>query len=57
MEKGYQYPAAVPTDLAEKESYEINAKAIKALLGSLSKSEFVKVMQFNTAKEIWDKII
>ena len=26
-------------------------------MGSLTESEFVKVMQLNTAKEIWDKII
>ena len=26
-------------------------------MGSLTESEFVKVMQLNTTKEIWDKII
>jgi len=57
MEKGYQYPAPVPMDPIERKTYEINAKAVNTLLGSLSESEFVKVMQLNTAKEIWDKII
>ena len=57
VEQGYQYPAAVPTDPTEKKNYETNAKAVNALLGSLTESEFVKVMQLNIAKEIWDKII
>ena len=57
MEKGYQYLVVVPMDPTERKTYEINAKVVNALLGSLSESEFVKVMQFNTAKEIWDRII
>lgn len=57
VERGYQYPAVVPIDPVEKKSYETNAKFINALLGSLSESEFVKVMQLNTAKVIWDKSI
>ena len=36
VEGGYQYPAVVPTDPIENKSYENNAKAINALLGSLS---------------------
>ena len=57
VEQGYQYPAAIPTDPTERKDYESNAKAVNALTGSLNESEFVKVMQLNTAKEIWDKII
>jgi hypothetical protein len=57
VEGGYQYPSTVPTDPAERKTYETNAKAVNALLGSLTESEFVKVMQLNTAKDIWDKII
>jgi hypothetical protein len=57
VEGGYQYPSAVPTDPAERKTYETNAKAVNAMLGSLTESEFVKVMQLNTAKDIWDKII
>ena len=57
VEQGYKYLAAVPTDLMERKNYETNAKAVNALLGSLNESEFVKVMQLNTAKEIWDKTI
>ena len=50
-------PSSIPTDDVGKKQYETNAKVVNALLGSLTKSEFVKVMQLNTAKAICDKII
>ena len=52
VEQGYQYLAAVPTDSTERKNYETNAKAVNALLGSLTESEFFKVMQLDIAKEI-----
>ena len=52
VEEGYQYPATIPTDSAERKKYEINAKAVNFLLGSMSESEFVKVMQLNSTKQI-----
>ena len=55
VEGGYQYPAAVLRDPTERKNYETNAKAVNALLGSLTESEFVKVVQLNTAKEIGTK--
>ena len=57
METGYTFPSATPIDMAGKKQYETNANTINTLLGSLSQSEFVKVMQLKTAKEIWDKIV
>ena len=57
VETGYTFPSATPTDTAGKNQYETNAKVVKSLLGSLSQSKFVKVMQLKTAKEIWDKIV
>eukprot|EP00253_Pinus_taeda_P007767 PITA_07767 len=57
IDTGYTFPSATPTDLAEKKKYETNAKAVNTLLGCLSQSKFVKVMQFKSAKEIWDKIV
>eukprot|EP00253_Pinus_taeda_P030617 PITA_30617 len=54
---GYAFPSTTPTDLAEKKKYETNAKAVNTLLGCISQSEFMKVMQFKSAKEIWDKIV
>jgi hypothetical protein len=50
VEGGYQYPSVVPTDPTERKTYETNAKVVNALLGSLTESEFVKVMQLNTTK-------
>ena len=57
IDTGYTFPSATPTDLTGKKQYETNAKAVNTLLGSLSQTEFVKVMQLKTAKEIWDKIV
>eukprot|EP00253_Pinus_taeda_P032448 PITA_32448 len=57
IESGYNFPSAVPTDAAEKKKYELNAKAVTVLLGSLTQSEFMKIMHYKSAKEIWDKII
>ena len=57
VEGGYQYPVAVPTDPTERKNYETNAKAVNALLGSLTESKNFKVIQLNTTKAIWDKII
>ena len=44
VEGGYTFPSAIPIDMAGKKQYETNAKAINTLLGSLSQSEFVKVI-------------
>jgi len=50
IEEGYTFPLATPTDTAGKKQYETNAKVVNTLLGSLSQSKFVKVMQLKTAK-------
>jgi len=57
VEGGYRFPSTIPIDTAGKKQYETNAKAINTLLGSLSQSKFVKVMQLKSASEIWDKIV
>ena len=57
VETGYAFPSATPTDPAEKKKYETNAKAVSTLLGSISQTEFMKVMHFKLAKEIWDKMV
>eukprot|EP00253_Pinus_taeda_P007315 PITA_07315 len=57
IDTGYTFPASSPTDPAEKKKYETNAKVVNTLLGCLAQSEFVKVMQYKSAKEIWDKIV
>eukprot|EP00253_Pinus_taeda_P008638 PITA_08638 len=57
IETGYNFPSTTPTDAAEKKKYETNVKDVNTLLGCLSQTEFVKVMQYKSAKEIWDKIV
>ncbi len=57
MEAGYTFPSVTPTNIAGKKQYETNAKVVNTLLGSLSQSEFVKVIQIKTTKEIWNKIV
>eukprot|EP00253_Pinus_taeda_P030326 PITA_30326 len=57
IDTGYTFPSTTPTDPVEKKKYETNAKAVNTLLGCLSQSEFVKFMQYKSAKEIWDKIV
>eukprot|EP00253_Pinus_taeda_P036394 PITA_36394 len=57
VETRYTFPSATLTNTADKKQYETNAKVVNTLLGSLSQSEFVKVMQLKSAKEIWDKIV
>ena len=35
---------------------ENNVKVVNAILGGLKETEFVKLMNYDTAKEIWDKL-
>ena len=44
VEGGYTFPTAIPTDAVGKKQHETNAKVVNTLLGSLSQSEFFKVM-------------
>eukprot|EP00253_Pinus_taeda_P032497 PITA_32497 len=57
VEIGYAFPSTTPTDADKKKKYETNAKAVSTLLGCISQSEFMKVMHYKSAKEIWDKIV
>lgn len=56
VEGGYIFPSAIPTDTAGKNQYETNVRVINTLLGSLSQSEFSKVMQPNQPKKYGTKI-
>ena len=51
----YEAPTTPPTYVFGKKPSENNAKAMNAILCSLSESEFVKVMHYESIKEIWDK--
>ena len=52
----YSALTTIPTDVVGKKLYEINSKAMYAILGGLVGSEFVKVMHYESAKELWDKM-
>jgi hypothetical protein len=41
----------------DKLEFSFNAKAMNAILSGIAKAEFVKVMQLESAKEMWDKLI
>ena len=45
-----------PSTSDEIEACENNATAMNAILAGLSESEFYKVMNYTTAKDIWDKL-
>jgi hypothetical protein len=49
-----------PVVLASKDGkieFNFNAKAMNVILSGLAEEEFVKVMHFETAKAMWDKLI
>ena len=52
VEGGYQFPIAIPTESTCKYLYKTNAKVVNTLFGSLSESEFVKVMQLNNQRDM-----
>ena len=54
----YDIPANPPADGrgTKNKNYEDNSKAMNAILSGLTEIIFVKVMHYETAKEIWDKL-
>jgi hypothetical protein len=56
VEIGYTKPI-VFLSKDEKLEFTFNAKAMNAILSGLAESEFVKVMNLQTAKEMWEKLI
>lgn len=40
----------------EKLEFTFNAKAMNAILSGLAESEFVKVMNLQTTKDMWEKL-
>ena len=53
---GYVIPKSAPTIYEENKACENIATTLNAILGGLENSEFVKVMNYDTAKEAWDKL-
>ena len=54
---GYKAPSTLPTDPEERKTYIANAKALNSITSGISDSEFTKVMNYDSAKEVWDKLI
>ena len=47
---------SVPTDSVELGQYEGNEKSLNAISSGLTNTVFVKVVQWKTAKQAWDKL-
>ena len=56
VEMGYTKPIVL-ANKDDKLEFSFNAKAMNVTLSGLAESEFVEVMHFDSAKEIWDKLI
>jgi len=54
---GYTTPSTFPTDQDERKAYIANAKALSSITSGITDSEFTKVMNCDSAKEVWDKLI
>jgi hypothetical protein len=53
---GYVIPKNTPTDPNEKNIINCNSKARHVILGALAPTISSKLMGFNNAKEVWDKL-
>ena len=53
----YIAPSTLPTDQDERKVYIANAKALNSITSGITDSEFTKVMNCDSAKEVWDKLI
>ena len=53
---GYKPPKTRPSTSEEIEECQNNATAMNAILAGLGETEFFKVMNYSTTKEIWDKL-
>ena len=56
IENGYTTPSTPITDAAKKKAYENNSKAKNAIMCGLVDRELVKVMNYESAKEVSDKL-
>jgi hypothetical protein len=52
----YVIPNNAPTNSNEKKLMSCNSKSRHAILGALAPTIANKVMGYNTAKEVWDKL-
>ena len=57
IQNEYQIPPTLPIDQDERKAYIANAKALNSITNGITDSEFTKVMNCNSAKEVWDKLV
>ena len=57
VQNEYQTNSTLSTDLDETKAYITNANALHSITSGITNSEFTKVMNCNSAKEMWDKLI
>eukprot|EP00253_Pinus_taeda_P007818 PITA_07818 len=53
----YQIPPTLLTNQDERKAYIANAKALNSITSGITDSEFTKVRNCNSAKEMWDKLV
>ena len=53
----YTTPSTLPTDQDERKAYIANSKALNSITSGIIDSEFTKVVNCNSTKEVWDKLI
>ena len=56
VETGYMKPIVIASKY-DKTEFSSNVKAMNSILSGISEAEFVKVMHFESTKEMWDKLI
>ena len=56
VDTGYTKPIVLASK-DDKLEFSFNSKEMNAILSVLSEVEFVKVMHFESTKEMWDKLI
>ena len=54
---GYKIPNTLPNNESGKKKHYNNARAMNAIQGGLVETKIVKVMQLESTKEIWDKLV
>ena len=54
---GYKAPSGLPIDPDVRKAYISNAKASNSITSGITDSEFTKVMNCDSAKEVWDKLV
>ena len=56
VEKGYDVPKVTPTEVDDKKKFWEHAKALNTIQVGLSKKIISKVLNYKTAKQLWDKL-